>query len=311
MAACPYDAIFINPEDHSAEKCNFCAHRLETGLEPACVVVCPTEAIIVGDLNDPTSKVSQIINRDPVAVRRPEKETRPKLFYKGAHQATLDPIAARRPDGGLYAWSQQPRGHQEVGSGHSGLANSSAAALLSYDVSHKAPWDWRVSAYTWTKGIAAGTYLVLLLLAVFGTIGWSGPLWTWAAPMVSGFFLALTGGLLIWDLEHPLRFVLIFLRPHWRSWLVRGAFIIAGYSAVLAIHFLSSLLGVGTVSRTVAVAGAPLALMSAVYTAYLFGQAKARDLWQNPLLPAHLGVHAVLLGAAAALPFAAPQSFLR
>ena len=27
MAACPYDAIFINPEDHSAEKCNFCAHR--------------------------------------------------------------------------------------------------------------------------------------------------------------------------------------------------------------------------------------------------------------------------------------------
>ena len=38
-SACPYDAIFINPEDHSAEKCNFCAHRLEVGLEPACVVV--------------------------------------------------------------------------------------------------------------------------------------------------------------------------------------------------------------------------------------------------------------------------------
>jgi Fe-S-cluster-containing dehydrogenase component len=32
MAACPYDAIFINPEDHSAEKCNFCAHRIEIGL---------------------------------------------------------------------------------------------------------------------------------------------------------------------------------------------------------------------------------------------------------------------------------------
>src|SRR6476620_931186 len=36
MAACPYDAIFINPEDHSAEKCNFCAHRIDVGLEPAC-----------------------------------------------------------------------------------------------------------------------------------------------------------------------------------------------------------------------------------------------------------------------------------
>ena len=41
IAACPYDAIFINPEDHSAEKCNLCAHRLDIGLEPACVIVLP------------------------------------------------------------------------------------------------------------------------------------------------------------------------------------------------------------------------------------------------------------------------------
>src|SRR6266568_42227 len=58
IAACPYDAIFINPEDNSAEKCNLCAHRLEIGLEPACVTVCPTEAILVGDLNDPGSKAA-------------------------------------------------------------------------------------------------------------------------------------------------------------------------------------------------------------------------------------------------------------
>jgi len=63
IAACPYDAIFINPEDHSAEKCNFCAHRLEVGLEPACVVVCPTEAILIGDMNDPNSRVASYINR--------------------------------------------------------------------------------------------------------------------------------------------------------------------------------------------------------------------------------------------------------
>ena len=59
MAACPYDAIFINPEDHSAEKCNLCAHRLDIGLEPACVTVCPTGAILVGDGNDPASPVAQ------------------------------------------------------------------------------------------------------------------------------------------------------------------------------------------------------------------------------------------------------------
>src|SRR5688500_14234596 len=142
IAACPYDAIFINPEDHAAEKCNFCAHRIDVGLEPACVVVCPTEAILVGDLSDAGSKVAQIVQRDAVAVRRPEKETRPKLFYKGAPQATLDPLAARRPEGGLFMWSEQYQRPGSVGSGHPGPANSSAAALLSYDVSHVAPWDW-------------------------------------------------------------------------------------------------------------------------------------------------------------------------
>ena len=80
MAACPYDAIFINPEDHSAEKCNFCAHRIDMNLEPACVVVCPTQPILVGDMNDGDSYVAQIVNREAVAVRRPEKETLPKLF---------------------------------------------------------------------------------------------------------------------------------------------------------------------------------------------------------------------------------------
>ena len=77
IAACPYDAIFINPEDHSAEKCNFCAQRIDVGLEPACVVVCPVKAILVGDLNDPLAKVTQIVGREPVSVRRPEKESTP------------------------------------------------------------------------------------------------------------------------------------------------------------------------------------------------------------------------------------------
>src|SRR5690606_7331380 len=201
MAACPYDAIFINPEDHSAEKCNFCAHRLDVGLEPACVVVCPTEALLVGDMNDPDSRVGRIVSREPVAVRRPEKETRPKLFYVGAHQATLDPLAAQRPPNDLYMWSEQPVG---VGSGHvGGRPNSSAAAVLSYDVAHRAPWDWRVSLYTWTKAIAAGVYLVAVLAALLGVLEWGSPLVRWVAPVVALLFLAVTGAVLVWDLEHP------------------------------------------------------------------------------------------------------------
>lgn len=310
IAACPYDAIFINPEDHSAEKCNFCAHRIDMNLEPACVVVCPTEAIMVGDLNDPNSRVAQMVNREPVAVRRPEKETRPKLFYRGAHQATLDPLAARRPEGGLFMWSEQTEGTHHVVSGYpmealegGHVSNSSAAALLSYDVPHQAPWDWRVSLYTLTKGIAAGAYLVPLLMILSGWLDPHSPLWRWGAPILAGAFLGLTGVVLIADLEHPKRFYMIFTKAHWRSWLVKGAFIIAAYSVILGLHFLVSLQD-WPGRAWLAVPGLPLAAMTAVYTAYLFAQAKARDLWQSPLLPPHLLVQAILAGAAALVPVA-------
>src|SRR6266536_713124 len=295
MAACPYDAIFINPQDHSAEKCNFCAHRIDAGLEPACVVVCPTQAILVGQADD--SPAASIAAREPVAVRRPEKGTRPKLFYRGAAQATLDPLAARRPAGDTFAWSEIQRGRGRVVSGNPGGGNSSAAALLSYDIGHRAPWDWRVSLYTWAKGVAAGAYLV----AVLGYLSWRSALAVWAAPLIGAVFLAVTAGLLIGDLEHPARFVYILTRPQWRSWLVRGGVILAGYAAVLGVHLLAGITASPGLRQAVAVPGVPFAVLAAIYTAYLFAQAKARDLWQNPLLPVHLLVQAGVAGSAALL----------
>lgn len=308
IAACPYDAIFINPEDHSAEKCNFCAHRLDVGLEPACVVVCPTEAIVVGDMHDPLSRIASYIERDAVTVRRPEKETRPKLFYKGAHGATLDPLAARRPEGGIYMWSEQPDVPHGVGAGNPGPGNSSAAAVLSYDVAHRAPWDFRVSLYTWTKSIAAGAFLVPLLLLLLGVLDEDRNLVRWGIPLVGGTFLALTGLILIWDLEHPKRFLYVLTKPQPRSWLVRGGFIISGYGAVLALLFAGNFVALGPLGPWLVLAGAPLAAMTAIYTAFLFAQAKARDLWQSPLLPPHLLVQALMAGAGAFLPVAAWRS---
>ena len=301
IAACPYDAIFINPEDHAAEKCNFCAHRLDVGLEPACVVVCPTEAILIGNLRDPESRVAKFVNRDVVAVRRPEKETLPKLFYKGAHQATLDPLAARRPDGGIFIWSEQGQGlpHQVV-SGHPGAANNVAAAMLAYDVPHRAPWGLSVSAYVWTKAIAAGSYLVAAALVALGVLQTSSTLWKWTTPILSGLFLALTLVLLIVDLEHPARFYMILTRPQWRSWLVRGGVILTAFGAVIGIHLLWSFFGSGP-PRALGIAGAATAIGAGTYTAWLFAQAKARDLWQSPLLPPQHLVLCVLAGAATLL----------
>jgi Fe-S-cluster-containing dehydrogenase component/formate-dependent nitrite reductase membrane component NrfD len=300
IAACPYDAIFINPEDHSAEKCNFCAHRLDVGLEPACVVVCPTESILIGDLRDPQSKVSQYVNRDVVAVRRPEKETLPKLFYKGAHQATLDPLAAQRPEGGIFMWSEQGDMAHQVVSGHPGQPNNMAAAMLAYDVPHRAPWGMPVSAYVWTKAIAAGSYLVGASLVLLGKLDPSNAFWKWTTPIVSAVFLAITFLLLIFELEHPERFYLILTRPQWRSWLVRGGMILTAFGAVLGIHLLWSLLG-STPPAWLAVLAILVAVPSGTYTAWLFAQAKARDLWQSPLLPPQHLVACVVAGAAGLL----------
>ena len=79
---------------------------------------------------------------------------------------------------------------------------------------------------------------------------------------------------------------------------MKGAFIIAGYTLVLALHFFASWLGWRSFQSWLMIAGIPLSIMTAVYTAYLFAQAKARDMWQNPLLPPHLLVQALLLGSA-------------
>ena len=100
IMACPYGAIYMDPESNTADKCTYCAHRIEGGLMPACVVACPVEANIFGDLEDPTSTISKYIARDKrVQVRKPEKMTVPKHFYVGGGQVQLNPQASLRKDG--------------------------------------------------------------------------------------------------------------------------------------------------------------------------------------------------------------------
>ena len=83
MAACPYGVRYINPASKIAEKCYWCLHRVESGLDPACAAACPSGAIIFGDLNDPESPVSKAVAENAVQVIKPEIGTDPQTFYIG------------------------------------------------------------------------------------------------------------------------------------------------------------------------------------------------------------------------------------
>lgn len=57
IEACPFGAPQFNPEKNIVEKCNLCVHRVDEGLKPACVLVCPTGALLFGDINKVTEEI--------------------------------------------------------------------------------------------------------------------------------------------------------------------------------------------------------------------------------------------------------------
>ncbi len=339
MQACPYDSIYIDPNTHTAAKCHFCSHRIEVGLEPACVVVCPEQAIVAGDLDDPNSKINELIRRHPVSVRKPEQGTAPKLFYIDADEVTLTPTASHM--NGTFMWadiaSEQARAidaiddphptkqpvHQHAGSGvavrqpaeqgvgmHGGpiiFGGRQAEHMVQtvYNAQHKIPWHWQVPAYLVTKGVGAGVFMLLALIFGLGIAQFSQAV-ALAGSFTSLAFIGITTVFLIWDLERPERFFSILLRPQLKSWLARGAFILVGFSTLAGLWFLvegASLLGflsegLATTLRPIFLGlGLVFAIMAAIYTAFLFGQAEGRDLWQRGLLPIHLVVQALMVGS--------------
>ena len=99
MQACPYDALYIDPLDHTAQKCNYCVHRVEVGLEPACVVVCPEGAIISGDVDDPTTPISRLLAAEQLLQRSPGAGYEAQPLVPGSGESRYRPLGRRRPRG--------------------------------------------------------------------------------------------------------------------------------------------------------------------------------------------------------------------
>ncbi len=348
MQACPYDSIYLDPETNTAAKCTFCAHRLDVGLEPACVVVCPEHAIVAGDLNDPASEISRKLSTAQATVRKPEQGTGPKLFYINGNDWSLHPTAS--PASNSYVWAdkitEQNTSMYELPVHNGGRvgAGSSRPVLTSsqktsksgtplrvpqeqgrplngpiqiggrvaeqmvqtaYNAQHKIQWHWELPAYLVTKNIAGGLFMMLSLGAIFNffTFDLTTFLATGFTAMV---FMLITVILLIKDLSQPKRFLNILLRPQWKSWVARGAFILVGFTAVAGLWWLiEGAAHVNLLSSDVASSlrpvfawiTLPLALFAVIYTAFLLGQAEGRDMWQSNLLPFQLFAQSMMVAS--------------
>ena len=314
MQACPYDALYIDPNQGTAAKCNYCAHRIEHSYEPACVIVCPTESIVSGDLDDPNSSIAIRIAQNDVKVRKAEAGTKPNVYYVETSDDMLNPAATEVT--GIGMWTEQahgvghfakyadsrlaqadtpsmlvqlalekkarsanPRDQAIIRDVMSKLGEDSPKAKRTYDQPSKGIlWDSEVAAYIVTKAAASGFYILLMLLMMngFNEIDWL---------LFPGFFvsialLGITGLLLVKDLDKPGRFAYVLLRPNWDSWLVRGAYILTAFGGILCAHVAISWFEFAEIWHTrLAFLGIPLAWMTGAYTGWLLKQAKGRTKW--------------------------------
>ncbi len=95
VAACPYDARFIDPRTRRADKCDFCAERVARGQGPVCVATCTAHAKYFGDLEDPHSEVYAKVYLE--GARRMETAAvavGPNVYYLGTAEQ-LEQAAAR------------------------------------------------------------------------------------------------------------------------------------------------------------------------------------------------------------------------
>lgn len=118
ISACPYDKRYFNHETKVADKCTFCAHRVDKGFLPACVETCVGGARVFGNVNDSNSDVAKLLSTFPTDVLKPEQGNKPQVFYIGldnriekVHNAThlLDDIV-RKENGALHKeWVKLPK----------------------------------------------------------------------------------------------------------------------------------------------------------------------------------------------------------
>lgn len=291
MQACPYDALYFNEDGGTAEKCHYCAHRTETGLEPACVVVCPVQAIVAGDTSDPETPISRLIREKETSRRRLEKGTKPRVWYIDALPESVMPGRAAEPS--AYLWSQRSPDDQPIPVVPGYEPTPDITTTL--DVPHPPAWGWHVWLYLVTKNISAGAAMAAPFLAWLGVA--DGFARDYVPEIVALVFLSITNLLLVHDLGRPERFWRILFAPNTRSWLVKGAWVLTAFGIVTTAALGARWAGLAGLADALRWVNLPAAVMASGYSAFLFAQCKGRDLWLERGLFAGLVLRALLLGS--------------
>jgi Fe-S-cluster-containing dehydrogenase component len=98
IPACPYGALYFREDKGNVDKCTFCVESVDRGLQPVCARVCPVDAILFGDLDDPNSQVRKRIRKEDARPLHPEYGTKPSVYYQ-ARAARLRGVVENKETG--------------------------------------------------------------------------------------------------------------------------------------------------------------------------------------------------------------------
>lgn len=79
ILACPYDALYVL-DDGKIGKCTFCYdNRIKDGKDPACVSICPTNALVFGKIGE--EKIEKEMKKEGFYLPKEKLGTKPALGF--------------------------------------------------------------------------------------------------------------------------------------------------------------------------------------------------------------------------------------
>jgi phenylacetyl-CoA:acceptor oxidoreductase subunit 2 len=260
---------------------------LKTGLSPgvnpratpACVNACIADALHFGDLDDPESNVSTLLNQHKHFRMHEEISTAPGVYYlyERAGSSAADDDREQLP----------------------APMTPSRIRARGVEPWHQKHWDWKAAGNFLTGGVGTGLFTTAAIAAVtVGSAAWPGLL----AMALVGLGLLLV----MMKIGRPLRAMFVLRQPQ-RSWMSREAWVALAFFPV-------ALAAVSTGISALWLAAAALALMFLFCQAMILREAKGIPVWREPrIVPLIVATGltegaGVFLGASVVLPAVAPMA---